>query len=103
MDFYISNVSSNGFAKRYMRMPLRSIFSSNFWEQITDLVTCFKPINDATLALQREQLTISDFYMEWLNCKAKVESTRIPFANELAHNMKARERNLLNTDLVFEN
>lgn len=80
-----------------------SIYSEDFWAEIVDIITCLKPLNEATVALQREQLTISDFYIEWLNCRTKVEAMGTTFAGDLVQSMKEKERVLMDKDCVLEN
>ncbi|KAH9636407.1 hypothetical protein HF086_006167 [Spodoptera exigua] len=82
---------------------LTSIFSDSFWIEIQNLIACLKPVYEATIALQREQLTIGDFFTEWLNCKIKLEAIRTSFAEDLVKAMQVRETVLLNNDLVLEN
>lgn len=51
---------------------IRNLVSDAFWSEMDDLIKCLKPVNVATLILQKQQLTIGDFYITWLNCKNEV-------------------------------
>lgn len=87
----------------YDNAELMNIFSNDIWIEIENLITCLKPVNDTTLVLQCEQLTISDFYIEWLNCKTKTEAIHTSFSDSLVKAMKVRKANLLTKNLILEN
>ncbi|CAH0397613.1 unnamed protein product [Chilo suppressalis] len=72
------------------------------WQTITDLIDCLKPCFIATLKLQKEQLTLGDFFIEWLTCKGNLEKRRTPISQSLLDCMKTREVNLLNTNVMLE-
>lgn len=53
---------------------------------------CFRScINDATISIQRQYLTMGDFYRAWLKWISSTEST---FLKKLLGNMKIREQKL---------
>ena len=48
--------------------------------------------------LQSEQLTLGDFYSQWVNCKLKTKKIGTPFAVALFEAMAEREKKLLSND-----
>lgn len=73
-----------------------------FWTQLTAIIECLQPANEATIKLQRQDLTIGDFYIVWANCKNLISAINHDFATSLKRSMQAREIKLLNNDVVLE-
>lgn len=71
--------------------------SESVWEQIKNLCDALQPFNETTIKIQHQQLTISDFYGEWLRCKRKMESINSTISKNLLTYMKKRE------DKIFKN
>lgn len=67
------------------------------WKQIEEVCGTLAPARNATKVLQREQLTVGDFYRTWLNCKCAVEANDNDLAKALAEAMKTREKVLLSS------
>ncbi len=51
--------------------------------------------------LQLEQLTLGDFYGEWLKCKFKTKKIGSAFASALYDAMVEREKKLLTSDVFL--
>lgn len=81
---------------------VNEIVSGFFWDEIKELLKCLEPANDATLILQKEQLTIGDFYITWLNCKNNIAAIEHSFAVALHTAMTNREAKLMQNDVVIE-
>ena len=79
-----------------------SIISSQFWSSLINLVACLDPVNAATVKLERQDLTIGDFYIIWLNCKNQLQEIDHSFAKNLIDAMQEREKKLLKNDVVLE-
>lgn len=65
------------------------------------LCDALEPVNDATIRIQREDLTIGDFYGAWLKCRNRIDSLDSTFAGKLLSNMKIREKKLLNNTVFL--
>lgn len=56
---------------------------SKEWEFIEEYVEAFKALNDCTVAVQQLQLTLSDFYIEWIRAYVRIseldDSNRFKF------------------------
>ncbi|CAG4985924.1 unnamed protein product [Parnassius apollo] len=55
-------------------------------------VASLKPSNILTKKLQMEQMTMSDFYLNWINCKIELKGINTTHACELHRNMEIREK-----------
>jgi hypothetical protein len=73
--------------------------SSSAWETVADVVKGLEHAKHATLLLQKEQLTVGDFYGIWLECKLKTKKVNTPLARALINHMERREINLLTSDV----
>lgn len=69
------------------------------WRGIENAVTALAPAERATVELQREQLTIGDFYGTWLKCRLEVSKMDSSIASNMAIATKRRENLLLGSDL----
>lgn len=69
--------------------------SDNVWDGIKMICDALEPINDATIIIQRQDLTIGDFYGAWLKCRSRIELLDSTFSKKLLDNMKTRELKLL--------
>lgn len=79
-----------------------ALVSNEFWREVEDVVKCLQPANEATLILKKQQLTMGDFYITWLNCKNSIESINHSFAVALHTSFTHRELKLLENDVVLE-
>lgn len=78
------------------------VVSENFWTEITTITKILEPVNAATISLQKQNLTIGDFYITWTSCRNKIQAINHPFAKNLHHAMQEREKKLLQNDIVLE-
>ncbi len=69
------------------------------WACITDLAEALTPARITTVTLQKEQLTLRDFYAAWLNCKLKTQTIGTDFAETLVDSLNQREKSLLSSDV----
>lgn len=67
------------------------------WVTITSVVEALKPAKISTKRLQSEQLTMGDFYIEWLKCQIDTKKVNTSFMDSLVRHMKRRE------DKLFKN
>lgn len=75
-------------------------FDAN-WQFIEAYVHAFEPLYDATIAIQREQCTLGDFFGQWLTVTGKLEMMPSNmFRDAILHSMKSREKRLLNNYAV---
>lgn len=79
-----------------------TLISNIFWREVEDSIKCLQPVNEATLRLQKEQLTIGDFYITWLNCKNKIAIIDHSLAVALHTSMTQRETDLMKNDVILE-
>lgn len=70
------------------------------WASISLLCEALQPINEATINFQSEQLTLSDFYGQWLRCKSKINSIDSTFAKKLVEQITKRESKVF-TNIVL--
>lgn len=75
--------------------------SDSVWEGIADLCHALETFNDITIKIQHEQLTISDFYGQWLRCKKKIESINSTFSKKLLAYMIKREDKILKNEVLI--
>jgi hypothetical protein len=68
------------------------------WSDISQLAEALTPAKITTKMLQSEQLTLGDFYSQWINCKLKTKKIDTPFAVALLDAMTEREKKLLSND-----
>ena len=68
------------------------------WLDILHLAEALTPSKITTKMLQSEQLTLGDFYSQWVNCKLKTNKIVTPFAVALFEAMAEREKKLLSND-----
>lgn len=71
------------------------------WEQIKNLCDALQPFNDTTVKIQHQQLTISDFYGEWLRCKRKLESIDSVISKKLLEHMRRREEKIFKNEVLL--
>lgn len=68
------------------------------WITIESITKALTPAKITTKILQNEQLTMGDFYIEWLKCKIDTAKVKTNFADMLVSKMKDREKKLLEND-----
>lgn len=71
--------------------------SVNEWESIKSVVLSLKPAKEATLFLQRSQITIGDFYGIWWKCVNATKKVDTPLARSLIEALTTRQK------MLFEN
>lgn len=72
-------------------------FPVHKWPILVDVIKSLKPSKVLTLKLQTEQLTLGDFYGEWLRCELETEGINTHLSSRLVQKMKERQK------LLFEN
>lgn len=65
------------------------------WIEINNILNTLKPSEEATARLQKEQLTVGDFYSIWMICKTKTQKINLSLAHDLVAAMTRREKSLL--------
>lgn len=68
------------------------------WDIINSLVDILAPLNEATMKLQSEQLTLSDFYGIWMQCKLRIQNSENFFGEIFFRQLSYRETSLLKSD-----
>lgn len=76
-------------------------FAENKWLKLNLIVDTLQPLTEATLKLQSEQLTLSDFYGIWIHCKIKLRNLKNLFADILYNELSNREKSLLQSDSLL--
>lgn len=71
-----------------------NILSENDWSTAEKITSILEPAKFATLRLQTEQLTLSDFYGIWLRLIIDLGKISDPFSRLLVTKLKTREVNL---------
>ncbi|XP_026744355.1 uncharacterized protein LOC113505749 [Trichoplusia ni] len=66
--------------------------SETTWNSIEDTIASLKPTKILTNKLQKEQLSMGDFYLDWINCKIELKAINTTLACELHRNMEIREK-----------
>ncbi|KAM7306571.1 uncharacterized protein ISCGN_010274 [Ixodes scapularis] len=74
-------------------------FTEEDWLNTEQIVLSFSAAEAATKVLQREQLTMGDFYGTWLKCRMQTSKVDSPIATALVAFMKRREKWLLGNNL----
>lgn len=70
------------------------------WKVLEELRRCLKPARMCTLELQKEQLTMGDFYNSWLQCKIltrRASCKEKDLASIIVSQMESREKDLFQT------
>lgn len=73
----------------------------NKWIDVNLIVDTLQPLTEATLKLQSEQLTLSDFFGIWLESKIKIQNLKNFFADILYEQLCKRETVLLQNECVL--
>jgi len=90
LKVFIKNMSAND-------KKLKSFcLNSNEWQHVETIFKALLPAKICTKNLQSEQLTLTDFYGEWIACKFKTEAQNSSFAQKLLQFMISREKFILN-------
>lgn len=71
------------------------------WASIALLCEALQPINEATINFQSEQLTLSDFYGQWIRCKSKINGIDSTFAKKLVEQITKRENKVFNNIVLI--
>lgn len=72
-------------------------FPAEKWSILEDIIMSLKPTKILTKRLQLEQLTLGDFYGNWLKCQLECNEINTSLSTTIAQNMKDRQI------LLFEN
>ncbi|XP_040360142.1 uncharacterized protein LOC121048176 [Ixodes scapularis] len=87
------------FVEDFLSEEERSRWIECMWAEVEMLTVALEPAQVATKKLQREQLTIGDFYDAWLTCVLSTSKILSPLAKALVKFMKKRERDLCDTNI----
>lgn len=90
----LTNSNLIKYIKTFAAVNKQLYISDTTWTDLKEIVRILKPFYDATIKLQSEQLTMGDFYGEWLECKLFVKKEKNPFATDLLRQMMKREEDL---------
>lgn len=86
--------------KEFCGANMKESLAEKEWDSIKEIVAALKPVYEATMKLQEEQLILGDFYAVWLNMKAQLEHMNSNTASLVLGCIKSRESNLLNSDVL---
>lgn len=64
------------------------------WFRIESLIAILKPIKICSLKLQNDNITPSDFYLDWVELKLKLKEESHDLATTILEHMEQRERTL---------
>ncbi|XP_075978168.1 uncharacterized protein LOC142986533 [Anticarsia gemmatalis] len=76
----------------------RLYLPSATWVSIEDFVTSMTPAKILTKKLQEEQLTVGDFYLEWMLCQYRLAKINSEIATNIISKMKDRENALFGSN-----
>lgn len=71
------------------------LLNDDTWNDIGNMILCLEPSQEATVRLQSEKITLTDFYSIWLICKNKTERIHFDLAMNIVASMTEREKTLL--------
>lgn len=77
---------------------LQVLVSSTPWSALEDFVKSMTPAKLLTKKLQTEQLTVGNFYLEWMLCLYKLQNINTEISTTLFNKMKQRETALFDND-----
>ena len=83
------------------QFPKFENLSEDNWRRLEDLASALLPARICSKTLQEEQLSLSDFYGCWAECKMKLEKKNNPFTRLLIQKMKEREKDILNNPVLL--
>lgn len=76
-------------------VEVAQLLNDDTWNDIAVIISCLEPSQEATVRLQSENITLSDFYSIWLICKNKTERIHFDLAINIVASMTEREQTLL--------
>ncbi|EFN68823.1 Zinc finger BED domain-containing protein 4 [Camponotus floridanus] len=71
------------------------------WAKIEEVCRTLQPLKTCTEKLQAEQLTLSDFFSNWLETKLEIKKMNTPFAILIFEFMVSREKHLLENNVLL--
>ncbi|KAM7282286.1 zinc finger BED domain-containing protein 4-like [Ixodes scapularis] len=77
------------------------VVSDETWAAIEGIIASLRPAKVATKALQKEQLSLGDFFGIWLQCSLETAKIDSVLAQRLTSSLKQRQKSLLQND-VFQ-
>ncbi|KAG0442307.1 hypothetical protein HPB47_015738 [Ixodes persulcatus] len=77
------------------------VVSDETWTAIEGIIASLRPAKVATKALQKEQLSLGDFFGIWLQCSLETAKIDTVLAQRLTSSLKQRQKSLLQND-VFQ-
>lgn len=80
---------------------LHYYFAEDKWTILKVVIDTLQPLTEATLKLQSEQLTLSDFYGIWIQCKIKLQNLNNFFADILYNALANRETSFLENNSLL--
>ncbi|CAI6354472.1 unnamed protein product [Macrosiphum euphorbiae] len=89
MPFCIDHANTNALLK----------LSVNEWTSIENLVKSLTPVREASLSLQRQDITLGDFYCTWLQTQNKLKNIDSTVSNSIYQIMMVRQKLLLKNEL----
>lgn len=72
--------------------------SADTWSNLDKYLDILQPCRYLSKILQKEELTIGDFYIAWMRCRHQITQMEDPFARHLESCMINREKNLFEND-----
>lgn len=92
---FILNMSANDSKLKKLCM------SNDEWKKIDALCKSLLPAKVCTKVLQSEQLTLTDFYGAWLQCKIQTESLNTSFSRNVFRCLVSREHNIMSNKVLL--
>lgn len=71
------------------------------WDSMKTLCASLKPLSEATIKMQAERLTYSEFYGIWVMCRKKLEALSSKSAKLFLTAMVKREQKILNSEVLL--
>lgn len=76
-------------------------FPESNWDKVKLIVETLQPLTEATLKLQSEQLTLSDFFGIWIECKLKLQNLNNYFSTILVEQLSNQEKKILENESLL--
>lgn len=96
-----SLINLKTFCSEYQEAIPELKVSEENWSKMTKLVAVLTPAHEASLNLQNEQLTMSDFFNVLTKCKLAIKKINSSYSNIFGNCLEMRSVNVMNSDTML--
>ena len=75
--------------------------TKDIWLNMEIFLTSFKPVHEAILELQSQNLTMGDFFFIWLRCKYVLEDVRTTMSSMILEEIRKGEEKLFKNEIFL--